>query len=233
MGSSRVPVFHQSCLATPLPKIFLGFPENVPTRLASNGLMSKMSMPCIFPRISRRSRPVACSRSVGTVPGFAPGPTRSASVLISVGRWLLAIGVFLRESRRPGSQLGSAIGGQQDGSTYGRASCSPQQRWGSSRSGRPPCPRWPSRSHRLQWTSEVHRMIELLARLTADESGGEGAAGEGARGGSSGEGEGRALDEHGGRNGVWSGEGRGGVKLQSWLEVQPAIVPCELGEELG
>jgi hypothetical protein len=33
----------------------------VPRRLASNGLMSKMSIPCIFPRISRRSRPVACS----------------------------------------------------------------------------------------------------------------------------------------------------------------------------
>jgi hypothetical protein len=41
----------------------------VPRRLASSGLMSKISIPCIFPRTSRRSRPVACSASVGTVPG--------------------------------------------------------------------------------------------------------------------------------------------------------------------
>ena len=46
--------------------------------------MSKMSMPCILPSISRRSRPVACSRSVGTVPGAAPGGRRSCSLLISV-----------------------------------------------------------------------------------------------------------------------------------------------------
>jgi hypothetical protein len=45
--------------------------------------MSKMSMPCIFPTSSRRSRPVACSTSVGMVPGFAPGGTRSSSLLIS------------------------------------------------------------------------------------------------------------------------------------------------------
>lgn len=54
-----------------------------PLRDASSGLMSKTSIPCIFPRISKRSRPVACSRSVGTVPGRAPGGRRSASVLIS------------------------------------------------------------------------------------------------------------------------------------------------------
>jgi hypothetical protein len=41
----------------------------VPFLLASSGLRSKISTPCIFPRISRRSRPVACSRSVGMVPG--------------------------------------------------------------------------------------------------------------------------------------------------------------------
>jgi hypothetical protein len=46
--------------------------------------MSKTSTPSIFPRISRRSRPVACSKSVGTVPGAAPGPIRSSSVLISI-----------------------------------------------------------------------------------------------------------------------------------------------------
>lgn len=57
--------------------------DDLPRRLASNGLMSKISIPCIFPRISRRSRPVACSISVGTVPGCAPGGRRSASVLIS------------------------------------------------------------------------------------------------------------------------------------------------------
>lgn len=57
----------------------------VPFREASRGDMSKMSTLSIFPRISRRSRPVDCSRSVGMVPGWAPGPTRSSMVLISVG----------------------------------------------------------------------------------------------------------------------------------------------------
>ena len=47
--------------------------------------MSKTSMPCIFPRISKRSRPVACSRSVGMVPGEAPGGRRSDSVRTSIG----------------------------------------------------------------------------------------------------------------------------------------------------
>ena len=46
--------------------------------------MLKTSTPSILPRISRRSRPVACSRSVGTVPGLAPGPMRSSAVLTSV-----------------------------------------------------------------------------------------------------------------------------------------------------
>lgn len=50
--------------------------------------MSKISTPSIFPRISNRSRPVACSRSVGTVPGLAPGGRRSSSVLISVNHTL-------------------------------------------------------------------------------------------------------------------------------------------------
>jgi hypothetical protein len=59
---------------------------NVPRRLASNGLMSKMSIPCIFPSTSRRSRPVACSASVGTVPGWAPGGRRSSMLLISVAK---------------------------------------------------------------------------------------------------------------------------------------------------
>ena len=69
--------------------------------------MSKISMPCIFPRISRRSRPVDCSRSVGTVPGFAPGALRSSSVLISAHPPSLAIDPpFSRKLRM--SQLGSS-----------------------------------------------------------------------------------------------------------------------------
>lgn len=64
--------------------------SNVPFREASRGRISKMSTPSIFPRISRRSRPVDCSRSVGTEPGAAPGPTRSSSVLMSVLADLLA-----------------------------------------------------------------------------------------------------------------------------------------------
>lgn len=55
----------------------------VPFREASRGRMSKISTPSILPRISRRSTPVDCSRSVGTVPGWAPGPTRSSMVLTS------------------------------------------------------------------------------------------------------------------------------------------------------
>lgn len=63
--------------------------------------------------------------------------------------------------------------------------------------------------------------------LTTDEGGGKSAAGERAGGSSPGDGKGRALDEHGGLN--WGGaeRGRGGVKLQSWVDVQPAIVPYE------
>lgn len=57
---------------------------SVPLRDASRGLMSKTSIPCILPRISNRSRPVDCSRSVGTVPGAPPGGRRSAALLISV-----------------------------------------------------------------------------------------------------------------------------------------------------
>lgn len=57
---------------------------DVPFREASRGLMSKISMPCIFPSNSRRSRPVAWSRSVGMVPGLAPGGRRSSSVFTSI-----------------------------------------------------------------------------------------------------------------------------------------------------
>ena len=61
----------------------LGGGDHVPLLLESNGLMSKMSTPCILPRISRRSRPVDCSRSVGMVPGCPPDGRRSCSSLIS------------------------------------------------------------------------------------------------------------------------------------------------------
>jgi len=57
--------------------------QHKPLRDASRGLMSKMSTPSILPRISSRSRPVDCSRSVGMVPGSAPGPMRSSSTRIS------------------------------------------------------------------------------------------------------------------------------------------------------
>lgn len=69
---------------------FHPIPLYVPFLLASSGLRSKMSTPCIFPRISRRSRPVACSMSVGMVPGAAPPEgRRSCSLVIS------AVGVVL------------------------------------------------------------------------------------------------------------------------------------------
>ena len=55
----------------------------LPFRDASSGFMSKTSTPCILPRISRRSRPVAWSRSVGMVPTAPPDGIRSSSVLIS------------------------------------------------------------------------------------------------------------------------------------------------------
>jgi len=54
-----------------------------PSLEASSGLISKMSIPSIFPKSSNLSRPVACSMSVGTVPGAAPGGRRSDSVLTS------------------------------------------------------------------------------------------------------------------------------------------------------
>lgn len=60
--------------------------NGIPTREESSGFMSKMSIPCIFPKISNRSRPVACSTSEGTVPGCAPGGSRSSSVFTSTGR---------------------------------------------------------------------------------------------------------------------------------------------------
>ena len=64
--------------------ITCGKEQNGPLRDESRGFMSKMSTPCILPKISNRSRPVACSRSVGMVPGGAPGPRRSSDVWISV-----------------------------------------------------------------------------------------------------------------------------------------------------
>lgn len=42
--------------------------------LDQSGSLKNTSTPSILPNNWRRSRPVACSSSVGTVPGFAPGP---------------------------------------------------------------------------------------------------------------------------------------------------------------
>ena len=73
----------------------------VPFLLASSGLRSKMSTPCIFPRISRRSRPVACSMSVGMVPGAAPVlGRRSCSLVISAVGVVSAGGTLSRGSSR-------------------------------------------------------------------------------------------------------------------------------------
>lgn len=76
MGSSMVPML----LVTGklVPEVV------IPRRDESRGFMSKISMPSCLPRISSRSRPVACSRSVGTVPGWAPGPTSVSGPLTSV-----------------------------------------------------------------------------------------------------------------------------------------------------
>lgn len=72
--------------------------RHAPLRLASKVFMSNISTPSILPKISSRSRPVACSRSVGTVPGFAPGGRRSSSVLMSavVDRWSAFVLSLLR-----------------------------------------------------------------------------------------------------------------------------------------
>lgn len=73
----------------------------------------------------------------------------------------------------------------------------------------------------------------VLARLTADEGGGEGAAGEHAGSGGAGGGEGGALDEHGGRNCGGGERGSGGVKLQSWSDDVPtSTVQLVLGDRL-
>lgn len=71
---------------------FIKFPEgamkrfHIPFLEESSGDISKISTPCIFPSISNRSKPVDCSRSVGTVPGSAPGGSRSSNDLISISR---------------------------------------------------------------------------------------------------------------------------------------------------
>ena len=86
IGLSSVPIISRQQLTSNLlhrPFIVCDLISSIPKREASNGFMSKISTPCIFPKISNRSRPVACSRSVGIVPGAAPGPMRSASLLIS------------------------------------------------------------------------------------------------------------------------------------------------------
>lgn len=139
MGSSGVPAFISGRARQ------LQVSGDVPRRLASRGLMSKMSTPCIFPRISRRSRPVDCSASVGTVPGFAPSGIRSSMDLISGAHQQLA--VCPARARWASSELGAKSCGRV---TYGRASCSPRGRWGRRQSGQPPSRGWPRASRRLQ-----------------------------------------------------------------------------------
>ena len=68
--------------------------------------MPKMSTPSIFPSISSRSRPVACSRSDGTVPGAAPGPIRSDSVLTSAHHKL----IFREGAGRGGGGVWTIVG---------------------------------------------------------------------------------------------------------------------------
>lgn len=48
----------------------------VPNFVNFKGFISNNSLPSKAASNSRRSRPVACSASVGTVPGFAPGPKK-------------------------------------------------------------------------------------------------------------------------------------------------------------
>lgn len=73
---------------------------HIPSLSEGNGFISNMSMPCIFPKISKRSRPVACSRSVGMVPGAAPGGRRSDSDLISAFRNLVSHACIRRPPRQ-------------------------------------------------------------------------------------------------------------------------------------
>lgn len=79
-------IFQRSCRnigSAHVGRVVINRTDNEPSLDPSSGVMSKISIPCIFPRISNLSKPVACSRSVGTVPGLAPGARRSDSVLIS------------------------------------------------------------------------------------------------------------------------------------------------------
>ena len=100
-GCSRVLAICRSMMARRLLQLRFSY-QYLPIRLASRGFISKISTPCIFPRISKRSRPVACSRSVGTVPGAAPGGRRSASLLISVSRHLVSNMPQRSHDREPG-----------------------------------------------------------------------------------------------------------------------------------
>jgi hypothetical protein len=151
---------------------------DVPRRLASRGFMSKISIPCIFPRISRRSRPVDCSRSVGTVPGFAPGAKRSSGPLISVHPVTSAIG--------PSNIV--LILGRWDGRcpTYDQLSCSQPTDWEgccplepSLRLGSFLGPLRSSSVRRLEFGQFVGRTI-ACERHTAHEGGSECALSKGA-----------------------------------------------------
>lgn len=198
----------------------------VPFREASRGRMSKISTPSIFPRISRRSIPVDCSRSVGTVPGLAPGPTRSSIVLTSSDGKLVS------------ALVGWGGGGKFDAIGPWKGFITSQLLHGlfGLDSGRvllcgvaKGVSRWSIRPLKL-WQASC----QLRAgTLTAEEGGRKRAAHDGRDGGAAGNGHGGALQEHGvyvwtidrllafrgGRGWVLSGEvprGRGGWVV--WIE---------------
>jgi len=83
-GCVRVVSFLSTTTAHDASTVLRKWQCSVPFLEASNGLISNTSTPCIFPNISNRSNPVACSTSVGTVPGSAPVGRRSCSDLTSV-----------------------------------------------------------------------------------------------------------------------------------------------------
>jgi hypothetical protein len=177
----------------------------VPRRLASRGLMSKTSTPCIFPRISRRSRPVDCSASVGTVPGCAPGGRRSSYDLISEGG---------HSSVRPQAAAAPA----RSSSARGRAGAArhvPSSFLKPSRTLGVVCLSLASPAV----GSMGHRMT-APGRRTAHKRRGKGAAGDGARGHSPGRDNGGALEEHGESNWVeWRGGRWGGRAWRSSAEL--------------
>ena len=169
--------------------------DPLPFRLASNGFISNTSIPCIFPRISNRSNPVDWSRSVGTVPGSAPGGRRSSIDLISVHprHTLAPIKTIEPSSRRTRSshcrwELGE-----------GRICDTDHQTVSSSH---PSLRAWDRRiCRRLLNTLASHtytrRGSEGIEGHTANHARAEAAGGDGRNGSAPREGEGGASEEHG------------------------------------